>query len=331
MLANRISSKLLPRRHSDHLHSNSWFDNAAARWLRGRRARLFVGGETCSLKSLVQARQMGMKTILDCPGVPSTLLDHESQIAADHFGLRIRVKSNRSEMLQRKANELSLADVVLCCSDYQRRELTKLHPHLEQVIEVCPLWADVEFWRKAADQRLFSKPQQPLRVLYAGAISLRKGVPYLLHAMKEFSLVEVKLTLVGTMSQEMNNNFLKRFAPHDILNPVNRETLRKLFTEHDLLVMPTLGDSFGFIVLEAMASGLPVIVSDNAGAPVPDPNWRIAVHDSTAISQKLAEYICDRSLLDRNSQTAINFARSYTPQRYREQTGSIFRRLIETA
>lgn len=321
LLANRIGGKLIPARRSEHLHSNAWFDRRAARWLRTSTAKVFVGGETCALECLRQAGRMGMKRVLDCPGVPSLALDAEARRAAETFDVKIAPSSNSPAMLERKRLELDAADVVLCCSPFQRDKLIALHPTIRRA-EVFPLWTDVEFWSAVADSRAFSAAGQPLQVLYAGAVSLRKGVPYLLQAVEPLA-TEISLTLVGSVSAEMES-VVKRFRQHRHLPYVPRSELRELYRTHDLLVMPTLGDSFGFVSVEAMASGMPVVVSRNAGAPVPDESWRVDAHDAGAIRDKVLAYHADRSLLRHHGRIAAAFGAGFRPEEYRAKARALF-------
>ena len=98
LLASRITRRLLPRRRTDHIITNDWFDRAAEKWLRGRNASIFVGVETCCLRTLKQARSMGMRRVLDCAGIPVQTLDAEANRAAEAFGLQIKPSSNSPRM-----------------------------------------------------------------------------------------------------------------------------------------------------------------------------------------------------------------------------------------
>lgn len=326
LLMNRVFKKYLPMRSTEHRWSNAWFDRSAARWLRSSQARVFVGAETCALESLRQAGRMGMKLVLDCPGIPASILDAETRRAADTFGMKVPKTSNREALMKRKQHELAQADVVLCCSEFQRGHLLALNPGVKRA-EVIPLWADVDFWGQAAVERAFSQPGDPLRVLYAGAVSLKKGVPYLLEAVESLT-AEISLTLVGELSPEMRT-ILGRFRRHKYLPYLPKSRLRELYREHDVLVMPTLGDSFGFVAVEAMASGLPVIASRNAGAPVPDESWRVPPHDAEAIRRRLLAYHVDRDMLRHNGGVAATFATQYRPERYRARAGELFNELLK--
>lgn len=325
LLANRLGQKLIPARRSAHLHSNAWFDRAAARWLRSRNARLFVGAETCALESLRAAGERGMKRVLDCPGIPSQVLETEEQKAAARCGIKIAPNAVNAAMAERKRQELASAEVVLCCSEFQRDQLTALNPQVRRS-EVIPLWVDVDFWQPCVSKRVFAKQGEPLRILYAGALSLRKGVPYLLEAVEPLEK-EVSLTLVGAVAPEMKD-MMKRFRAHRMLPYLPKEQLRDLYLTHDVLVMPTLGDSFGFVTVEAMASGMPVISSQHAGAPVPDAHWRVPVHDAEAIQARLAYYLTDRSRLVEDGARAAAFAADFRPEHYRAKVRTLFQELL---
>ena len=325
LLVNRLAQKLVRGRRSDHLRSNSWFDRQAATWLQGSKARVFVGGETCALESLSVAAEKGMKRVLDCPGVPSAVLDKEARQAAERFELNIEASSNSPAMAERKKQELALVEVVLCCSEFQRGHLMALNPQVKRS-EVIPLWTDVELWQSCVTGRVFTKSGEPLRVLYAGAVSLRKGVPYLMEAVEPLKH-EIRLTLVGGVSPEMEG-ILGRFRPHKHLPYLTKAELKNLYREHDVLVMPTLGDSFGFVTVEAMASGMPVIASQNAGAPVPDPSWRVPPHDAEAIRTRLLAYHADREMLRFDGEVAAAFGQNFRPVNYRQRAGELFKHLL---
>jgi glycosyltransferase involved in cell wall biosynthesis len=214
---------------------------------------------------------------------------------------------------------------VLCCSQFQREHLVALNPQIKRS-EVISLWTDVDFWRAASRERQFAAAGQPLRVLCAGAISLRKGIPYLLQAVEPLAS-EVSLTLVGSISPEMRA-VLRRFRSHRQLPYLPKSRLRDLYYEHDVLVMPTLGDSFGFVMLEAMASGIPVLASRNAGAPLPDDRWRVPAHDSDAIRERLLVYYADRALLRYDGETGRKFSREFAPEAYRAGARILFGELL---
>jgi len=114
------------------------------------------------------------------------------------------------------------------------------------------------------------------------------------------------------------------FLPSDNLSAVPWGGWGGCFGGLDRLVRRNFGDSFGFGTIEALASGMPVIASENAGAPVPDPNWRVPPHDAAAIQRKLLRYHTDRDMLCRDANVAGEFGQGFRPEYYRERAKKIF-------
>ncbi len=332
VLAHRLGARIFRQRQSEHLHSNAWFDRHVAGIVRKSHAAVFVGCETSALLSLRAARDRGMKCVLDCPGIPSWFLNEQAARAAGDLGLPAAPSSNSPEMLRRKKDELDLADLVLVCSDLQKRLLVERGMEAGR-IRVNPLWVDAPWWAirsKQTERTVDHKASRPLRVLYAGAVSLRKGVPYLIQAM-QLTGDAASLTVVGFVSPELRTWLTEQPVKFESHSYVPKEDLRKMFHAHDILVMPSLGDSFGFVALEAMAAGLPVIVSSNCGVPVPDESWRVPAANAKAIADRLAVYLKDRNLLAAHGAIAATFAAQFTPERYRAGIRRIYDELLPAA
>lgn len=324
VLLQRGLQRLLPWRRSDHRHSNAWFDRVVAARLRTSQARLFVGAETCALHSMRAARARGMRCVLDCAGIDHRFLERQLRGAAVRHGLPPPSPLVSPAMARRKQAELELADGILCCSDFQADVLVSAGVARER-IRVVPLWVDAAFWQAGPPRR--PRPSGPLRVIYAGGVSLAKGVPDLLEAVRVLGEA-VELTLVGRAAPEMAG--LLAALPPNIRHRgyVPRETLRQLYAEHDLLVLPSLGDSFGFVAIEAMAAGLPVAVSSHAGVPLPEPAWRVPAGSAAALAARLRHYVQDREGLAEDGRRAAAFAAAWTPERYRRQVRGLLTELL---
>lgn len=323
VIVHRLLKRVLRDRHSEHLHCNAWFDRASARWLKQSQAHIYVGTETCALHTMKVAKSKNMTCVLDCPGIPADFLAESTQRAASEYSLQFRQSFNSPAMIRRKRRELELADVILCCSELQRTALIESGAAADK-ISVVPLWVDADYWKSHGARE--SQESGPLRVLYVGGISLPKGVPYLLDAMKSLG-ARAELTLVGHVSPELKE-LISRHHGHKHIPYVPKDQLRQIYREHDVLVMSSLGDSFGFVAMEAMAAGLPVIVSSHSGVPLPDDSWRVPAMDSKAIAVRLEHYLTDRRSVQDDGELAAVFAREFTPQRYRKSISEIYRSLL---
>src|SRR5207244_4356127 len=97
---------------------------------------------------------------------------------------------DQEPMISRKKRELDLADQCLVYSPVHKKSFLERGVPTEKLVEI-PLWVEPEFLHHGVRERAFN---QKLKVLYAGVINLRKGVPYLLRGVKECR-GEINLTL----------------------------------------------------------------------------------------------------------------------------------------
>ncbi len=301
-------------RSRDWLTANDRFDRHVAKKLGGSKSKIFVGVETCAHHSFEAAKGLGMLNVLDCPGVDAEFLDDVAQKAAAEFGLSNVKIADSVEMRQRKSKERQLADVIFTCSEFQLNTMRSIGNQSAKR-KIIPLWIDQDFWKPASSPRNIHRP---LRVLFVGKISIRKGVPYLLEAAKACAN-NVKVTLVGNVDPDVTPLLKSKGNNASILPPRPKTDLREIYQAHDVFALPSLGDAFGIAALEAMASALPVIVTDHCGVPVPDESWRVTAMNSEAIAARLMFYAKNRDVLKADAEAATRFASRFTPEKYREE------------
>ena len=108
---------------------------------------------------------------------------------------------------------------------------------------------------------------EPKRILYVGRISVEKNLPLLVEAYRRLvsSRKDVALVVAGdgpyleTMRQALAG------TPAYFLGYQNDSQLGTLYASSDLFVFPSRTDTLGQVVMEAQASGVPVLVSDEGG------------------------------------------------------------------
>ncbi len=166
------------------------------------------------------------------------------------------------------------------------------------------------------------RPHGPLRVCYVGSLCLRKGFVYLLRAIKAIGAQHVALEIVGATGDRHSARLFDAerqglaitCAPGDPLPAYQRA---------ELFVLPTLEDGLPFVLLEAMAAGLPVIVTNEAGAGEcvrpGRTGWVIPAGQVDALTEALEQAIrCRNDLPDMGVQARADMEQYAGPGRVQE-------------
>jgi glycosyltransferase involved in cell wall biosynthesis len=105
------------------------------------------------------------------------------------------------------------------------------------------------------------------RVCYVGRLEFAKGVGYLLEAWKKLGLRDAELVLVGEVKPQMKS-LLTKYANYGVrvTGALPAGEVGRCYREANLFVQPSPNEGLAQVLLEAMASGLPVVATDKAGA-----------------------------------------------------------------
>ncbi|MGG6312704.1 glycosyltransferase family 4 protein [Paenibacillus macerans] len=169
----------------------------------------------------------------------------------------------------RVTDSLGMADLIIANSEALKASLSQRFPRQAGKIHKVHLGVDTGRFMPAAGRLSRSGP---FRVLFAGRVIPRKGVPVLIRAM---SLVRqeygaASLTVVGG-GQPGYMRQLRRLArskrvPVRFTGKVPHRSIHRRFREADCFACPSQEhEAFGLVNVEAMASGLPVIASNIGG------------------------------------------------------------------
>jgi len=106
-----------------------------------------------------------------------------------------------------------------------------------------------------------------LVLIFAGGYWERKGVPYIIEALSLLPRSDVKLFISGSGDEKFYSQLAElKHVRERIIFVSGSSNLWEYYAASDIFVFPTIYEPFGLVIVEAMASGLPVITSRSAGA-----------------------------------------------------------------
>jgi glycosyltransferase involved in cell wall biosynthesis len=261
------------RAHSDEdrLQAYLWAGRAFGDWVCRKgfgRATAVYAYNTAAVEVLRRARAQGLRTVLEqtiAPKAVEILLLRQEQERFPGWEDPPRAAAAVNEICRREEVEWALADVIACGSEFVREGVRACGGPAEKC-QVLPYGADVPpgpAHAAAGDRR-----PGPLRVLTVGTLSLRKGTPYAYEAARRLGGA-CRFRLVGPSNLRPEAlERLRRVA--DVVGPVPRGEIAAHYAWADAFLLPSVCEGSALASYEALAAGLPVLATANAGTLVED-------------------------------------------------------------
>lgn len=162
--------------------------------------------------------------------------------------------------------ETTMAAHFLVASSFTRNSLIE-HGATPENIRVIPYGVDLERFHPGVDRaKSVARLEAKLRLLFVGRINQRKGVKYLLEALRLVGADQVELTICGRVVDGLEL-FLPFASQVTIRADVSTAELVAAYQSADLFVFPSVAEGFGQVLLESLACGLPILSTTHTAAP----------------------------------------------------------------
>lgn len=292
------------------------FDRAAARLL-GRLdgvavVHAFEGGSSQTLQA---ARQAGLRTVLDVPSAHERFVEVEAAEGG-------RPAASRTEV----AVERELADLLLAPSEFVADCLEEAGVPAGRVLRL-PYGVDPEVFRPAP----VAAREGPFRALFVGQIGDRKGVRYLLEAWRRLRLRDAELLLVGPPDRAGRLLLARYQGAYRWAGALPASELRRWYRRSDVFVFPSLAEGSARVTYEAMASGLPLVVTPSSGSVVRHglDGFVVPARDVDAICERVRQLHADpeaRRAMGASGRALIESR--YTWRHYHRRLAAAYRALL---
>lgn len=200
--------------------------------------------------------------------------------------------------------EYEQADRITVPSEFVRRSFLEMGVPAEKLIKV-PYGARLERFRPVADP-----PTDKFRVLWVGAVSIRKGFLDLQQAFQALRHPHKELVVVGYVEPEVELLLANRDVTGITFRGlVANSELPALYSSAHAFVLPSVEEGFGLVLGEALACGCPVIASTNTGSEdlFTDgvEGFVVPIRSPDTIRERLQQLADDPALQQRMAEAAV--------------------------
>lgn len=256
------------------------FDRLAAQ--KVGRADICIGWSGFSLELFHRARSLGAKTILERG---SSHIAFQQEVMREEFErCGLRFSGAHPGIVEKELREYALSDYIEVPSSFAAKTFTDRGVPGSRIIQG---FRGVDL----AEFRQLPKDDDVFRVVFAGAISLRKGLRYLLEAFKKASLAKAELVLIGSVQDEMKGILKQYSGTFTLVDHVPQDKLNTYYSRGSVFVMPSIEEGMAVVQLQAMACGLPLICTTNTGGADIIKDGRegfvVPVRDAEALREKM--------------------------------------------
>lgn len=260
--------------------------------------------------------------------------------------VRFRTKLNLFIGLKRSMRR---ASIIVTDSEFSAREIAEFYPKFKDKIRVVPCGVDMEHFKPCKDINLINEVKSKYGIngdyfLYVGTLEPRKNIPVMIDAYSDFisewkakfnNSDYPKLVITGQKGWMFDSIFEKAQSKNidkDIIftEYVSNEDMNPLFSGARAFVYPSIYEGFGMPPLEAMACGVPVVVSDAGSIPevVGDCAIKCKPEDVKAFTNAFMSLATDDDLCSRMSQEGLERAKKFSWEESARQLHKVYEEVL---
>lgn len=236
---------------------------------------------------------------------------YQERIVTDEYrrwGVNLPVSDERDTIREEKIYET--ADLITVPSGFAARSFLEMGIPADKMRKI-PYGVRLERFRPTGEP-----PKDRFEVLFAGGVSLRKGVPYLLEAFAKLQHPTKRLRVAGAIRPDFEA-VLARLPQENVefLGSVPQDKMIELMSTSHVMVLPSIEEGLALVQGQAMACGCPVIASTNTGSEdlYTDgiEGFIVPIRDPIALTQRMQQIADDSALRQRMSEASLNRVKSF--------------------
>tara|TARA_Y100000591_G_scaffold289964_1_gene275442 strand:- start:2606 stop:3769 length:1164 start_codon:yes stop_codon:yes gene_type:complete len=265
--------------------SSKYFRKQASKLIDYNKNDIILGWSGFSLDTFKKAQNYNCFKILERG---STHILFQNEILKEEYDL-LGLKPNlpSSHIIEVEQEEYKIADHIMVPSEFAKNTFIKKGFDGSKISKV-PYGVNLGLFKSKKKTK-----DSKFRIIYTGMLSVRKGVIYLLKAFSELNLKNAELVLIGAIENSLKKKIIKYFDNNNIIyNPaINQSELPTYYSNSDLFVTCSIEEGLAMVQMQAMASGLAIICTENSGGrELVDENYNgfiIDIRNVDVLKQKI--------------------------------------------
>ena len=277
----------------DFLTSNI-FSLKASKILDYKKIDILVGWSSFSLEAFKNSEYYNFIKILERG---SSHIEFQKNILKEEYDLLgLKSKLPSLKLINKEKEEYDLSDYICVPSEFAKKSFLK--KGYEKKIIKIPYGVDLKYFNTTKKY----KKKDEFNIISVGAISVRKGVIYLIKAFNELNLKNSKLTLIGDIEKGFKKTLLPLINDKiEIISSIKQNSLKEYYNCADVFVTCSIEEGLSMVQIQAMACGLPVISSENSGGEdiinEGEDGFILKIRDKDRLKEKLLLLYENKNLL----------------------------------
>ena len=309
LLAGKVGLRTLTQHETGALSVDAVYhsidDRVAGRLPRERPTAVYAY-EDGAARTFTRARTLGIPTLYDLPigywraarRIMGEVVDRRPD-----WAMTVNSLQDSPTKLARKDRELALADHIFVASSFTAATLAE-YPGKLPPVEVIPYG-----FPPAVTDRTYvpTGSGRPLRLLFVGGLSQRKGLAEMFEAVSPFG-DRVALTVVGGLAGGNCPTLNQALSQHTYIASLPHAEVLNLMRQQDVLLFPSHFEGFGLVITEAMSQGTPVITTERTAGPdlITDgvDGYLVPAGSSAALATRIEALLADPARIEQVGRAA---------------------------
>ena len=228
------------------------------------KATATIGFDTSSWLLAERCRNLSRPFFLDVSiGHPLSKEKVYSEIGELYPDWTFAIKNKKTAQVKLEQREMELASHIVVASTFTLNTYTS-HGIDPGKISVNPYGVDSVNFKPV--NKIKAKTDI-IDFVFVGLVDARKGIPFLLNAWKLIDKKNIRLTLIGPISEAIKDLITTHFPSVIVKGKLSFEQLKYALPHYDIMIFPSFFEGYGLVIPEALACGLPVITTSATCGP----------------------------------------------------------------